>query len=307
MQLSILVVSYNTCELTVACIRSVVAETSGADYEILLVDNASSDGSPEQVAGLFPAARVIRSQTNLGFARANNRAAHIAKGTWLLLLNPDTVILDRAIEKALAFASQQEHEVIVGGRTLFPDGRLNPLSCHDRPTPWSILCAGLGLSRVFPRSKLFNSEAIGNWQRDSVRAVDAVSGCFLLIQKRTWERLRGFDESFFMYGEETDLCLRAKEIGIKCIICPAATLVHLGGASERLRADKMVRLLNAKVRLVKRHWRWPWRSVGHHLVLLWPLSRVLAYQAARLLRHPKSATLEPWVEVWSRRAEVLSA
>src|SRR5690606_11024814 len=120
-----------------------------------------------------------------------------------------------------------------------------------------------------------------SWQRDSVRQVDAISGCFLLIRRALWNRLGGFDESFFLYGEETDLCLRAGQLGVRCLVCPEAKLIHHGGASERVRADKMVRLLNAKIRLVHRHWSRPWRSLAQPIVLLWPLTRAAAFWIAR--------------------------
>ncbi len=306
-KLTVLVVSYNTRELTLACLASVQAETRNLDYEVIVVDNASRDGTAEAVARDFPPVQLVCPEENRGFAKANNLAAGMATGEWLLLLNPDTVILDGAIDKALAFAAKQSGDVIVGGRTLFADGRLNPLSCHNRPTPWSVFCAAIGLARLFPGSVVFNAEALGSWKRDSVRQVDAISGCFLLIRRALWNRLGGFDESFFMYGEETDLCLRAEKLGARCLVCPEATLIHHGGASERVRADKMVKLLNAKVRLVHRHWARPWRPLAHPIVLLWPLTRAAAFWIARVARHSKSESLRPWLEVWRRRSEVIAS
>ena len=309
---SILVVSYNTRDLTVACLRSIFAAPLGLPFEVIVVDNASDDGSADAVAQQFPQVRLIRSADNLGFAAANNLAASDAGGGWLLMLNPDTEIRDDAVNKLIAFAERAEagggkSEVIAGGRTLFPDGQLNPLSCHNRPTAWSLFCIATGLTRALGRWRLFAPEAIGGWRRDTVRQVDAISGCFLLIRRRLWNRLGGLDTAFFMYGEETDLCLRAGAVGARCLVCPEATIVHHGGASEPVRADKMVRLLRAKVQLISRHWPGGKRPVGFALLLMWPMSRMLAFRAARLARRPWADRLRPWHDVWQRRREFFDA
>src|SRR5690606_35725860 len=117
-----------------------------------------------------------------------------------------------------------------------------------------VFCVATGLSSLFRGSSLFNPEGYGGWKRDTVREVDIVSGCFFLIRRELWERLGGFDPAFFMYGEEADLCLRARKLGARPMVTPEATIVHYGGASERVRADKMVRLLQAKALLIRRHW-----------------------------------------------------
>ena len=206
---SIIVVNYRTRELTLECLRSVARETENFDYEILLVDNASNDGLIEAVAGEMPDVRRIPLTENVGFARGNNIAAEQARGKYLLLLNSDTLILDRAIDRLLAFAAERPAAKIWGGRTLLGDRTLDPGSCWRRMTLWSVFCRTFGLAAAFPNSKLFNAEAYGGWDRSTVREVDIVTGCFLLIETELWRKLGGFDPRFFMYGEEADLCLRA--------------------------------------------------------------------------------------------------
>src|SRR5690606_14326374 len=110
-------------------------------------------------------------------------------------------------------------------------------SCHGRPTLWSLICLGTGLASLFRRSRCLNPESLGSWKRDSVREVDAVTGCFLLIGRELWNELGGFDESFFMYGEDTDLCLRSWAKGRPCLICPEAKLIHYGAQADRVRPD----------------------------------------------------------------------
>ena len=234
--MSIIVVSFNTRELTMACLKSVLAETRGTTYELIVVDNNSADSSAAAISSEFPTVRLATPGTNVGFAAANNLAAKDARGEFLLLLNPDTVILDHAITRLIAFARQYPEAQIWGGRTLFADRTLNPASCFRRMTPWNQFCASIGLRALFKNSPIFSSELYGGWSRDRVREVDIVSGCFFLIKRSLWDRLGGFDPAYFMYGEEADLCLRARTFGARPVVTPEATIIHYGGASEAVRA-----------------------------------------------------------------------
>lgn len=303
MDVSILVISYNTRDLTLACLESIRSQTHSTTYEVVLLDNASADGSADAVAQQHPDVRLLRSSENLGFARGNNVAAGLARGEFLLLLNSDTVLFDGAVDKVVAFARANPDAGIVGGRTFFADGSLNATSCHGRPTPWSLLCMGLGLTSLFRGTRLFDPESLGGWKRDTVRDVDAVTGCFFLIRRALWEELGGFDERFFMYGEETDLCLRAWNAGSRCVICPDATLIHYGGKSERTRADKLIKLFRAKTQLCEKHWRPGARWFGGAMLTMWALTRVLATGALQWVQPSKSARYEAWREVWRRRSE----
>ncbi|MEZ5817505.1 MAG: glycosyltransferase family 2 protein [Hyphomicrobiaceae bacterium] len=302
---SILIVSYNTREMTLACLDSIAAETSCASYEIIVVDNASTDGSIEAIAAHPSRPTLLPMRSNVGFGRANNLAAEMAAGEFLLLLNPDTVVLDGAVDRLVAFARERPEAMIWGGRTLFADGRLNPASAWGRMTPWRLFCRASGLTSVASASSLLNGEGMGAWPRDSERAVDIVSGCFLLISSAFWRRLGGFDPAYFMYGEEADLCLRARALGARPRITPAATIVHHGGASETIREDKMVRLLAAKATLIDRHFPSSTRGLGLALNAAWPLSRWLILALAARMAGSRSvaerATI--WQRIWQRRRE----
>src|SRR5262249_12144867 len=139
------------------------------EWELIVVDNASTDGSPEAIAARFAGAHVVALADNVGFACGNNVAAERACGKYLLLLNPDTVVLDGAIQKLHAFAESHPKAGIFGGRTVFADGKLNPSSCWARPTPWSALSLAAGLAHFFPGSRVFDRESLGWWARDDVR------------------------------------------------------------------------------------------------------------------------------------------
>jgi GT2 family glycosyltransferase len=302
---SIILVSFNTCDLTRAALDSVLAETRLTSYEVIAVDNNSSDGSAAMLAAHPLKPRLIALDHNIGFAGANNLAAKDARGRYLLLLNPDTVVLDQAIDKLVAFAQQTPDARIWGGRTLFADGTLNPSSCWGRITAWNLFCRATGLAAIFPDSSLFNSEALGGWKRDSVRDVDIVTGCFFLIEKVLWDRLGGFHPLFFMYGEEADLCLRARALSARPIMTPDATIIHYGGASERIRADKMVRLLAAKASLIDLHWHAAQAPLGRALLSAWPLTRVIAKSLQAKLTGSAGAvqSAQTWQDIWARRAE----
>lgn len=303
MDVSIIIVSYNTRQLTLACLRSIYAQTRDSSFEVLVVDNGSTDGSVQAIREQFPMVRLIDSQSNLGFARANNLAARQASGDFLLLLNPDTQILDGAIDKVVSFARCHPEAGIVGGRTFFDDGKLNHNSCHGRPTVWSLFCLGSGLASTFRRSRWLDPESLGSWQRDTERVVDAVTGCFLLIDAPLWRKLEGFDESFFIYCEDTDLCLRCWQTGRSCMICPDAKLIHHGGQSDRVRPDKMVRLFRARIQLLKKHWGpLKWRY-GVMAFKCWAFTRMTATGLLRPFQPRRRRDYATWREIWQRRAE----
>src|SRR5882672_8693044 len=197
--LSIIIVSYNTREMTLNCLQSITAETHDITFEVLVVDNNSSDNSAKAISARFPCVKLTALSNNIGFARANNLAAKNAHGRRILLLNPDTVILDRAIDRLVAFANQTPSFRIWGGRTVYSDGSLNRSSCWRKMTLWNLACFAFCLTYFGRRSEILNSEAYGGWGRDTTRHVDIVTGCFLLIDRKLWDQLKGFDPAFFMY------------------------------------------------------------------------------------------------------------
>jgi GT2 family glycosyltransferase len=306
MQLSVIIISYNTREMTLACLASVFKETRATEFEVIVVDNQSSDGSADAIAAAFPAVRLIRAENNIGFAAANNLACRQAAGDLILLLNPDTVVLDEAIDAIVRFAQAMPAAGIWGGRTLLGSRELDPSSCWHRMTPWTLVCRALSLDKLFPASPLFNLEGYGGWRRDSQREVDIVTGCFFLIRAELWRKLGGFDPAFFMYGEEADLCLRARALGCRPMMTPTATIVHYGGASEKVPADRFVRILKAKAQLVDRHWTGAWRVFGRMALRLWIFGRLAASSIRAWFGGGSRERLEEWRCIWSRRREWLA-
>jgi len=252
--ISILIVSYNTCGLTVACIDSVISETRKTSYEIIVLDNQSKDGSAEVISKRFPEIKLIQPSSNLGFAGGNNEAAKHATGKRLLLLNPDTVILNHAIDELVDYAEQTPAAKIWGGKAIFPGGSINA-SCWMDMTLWSTFCRASGLTYIFPKKRIFNPETIHAW--DSMtqeRSVDIVVGCYLMIDRQLWKELKGFNPKFYMYGDEVDLCLRAKRAGAAPRIQPASTIIHYGGGSEPSSEDKLIKVFKGRITVMNEHW-----------------------------------------------------
>jgi GT2 family glycosyltransferase len=302
-ELTVIVVNWNTRELVLRCLQTLFDNTPNLRMQVIVADNGSEDGSPEAIAERFPQARLVRNEGDFGFARANNEAMKLVESEWSLLLNPDTEVHPDAVNNLLAFSKLHPEAGITGGRTVFPDGSLNPGSAWNKMTPWSLFCYLTGLNRIFAQSALFNWEAIGGWKRDTVRHVDVVQGSFFMLPTALWRRLGGFDRRYFMYGEEADLCLRAAALGYHPMITPDAEIMHLGGAS----APKGVRMLQnwtAKVTLIRGHWPKFLAPVG--LLELWLSCASRALLSALLGKLRGVGDLQrDWAMMWEKREEWL--
>jgi len=307
MKLSIIIISYNTCQMTLNCLSSIYKQTKLSDAEIIVLDNNSSDSSVVEIQKQFPDIKLVALTENIGFSRGNIECIKYAKGDYLLLLNPDTIVLNNGIDRLLSFAMNNEEAGIWGGKTLFSDLSLNPSSCWGKMTVWNLICRAMGLTAVFKNSEFFNSEAYGGWLRDNERKVDIVSGCFFMLKFSTWKQLNGFDETFFMYGEEADLCLRAKKLGYQPMITNEAEIIHFGGASEANKADKMVKLLKAKIMLIRKHWPTVAAPAGIFLMALWPFTRMIIFKLLNMIIKDKYCQKQQmWNDIWLKRNDWLS-
>lgn len=293
--ISVVIVSYKVPELLRACLASLQREAAGCSHEVIVVENASGDGSAELVRAEFPAVRVIALKQNIGFAAGSNLGARAALGEYVLLLNPDTELVGDTLGALLRYARAHPEAGLIGGRTLTPDGELDPGSCWGAQSLWSLICFASGLSSVLRGSRLFNPESLAGWSRDSARRVDIVTGCLCLAPRAVWEQLDGFDESFFMYGEDADLAARARKRGYHPAITPEAVILHHVGASSHS-VEKREMNMRCRVALARKHWS-PARATAA-VALLQAGTGVRALGAA-VTRRPSSA----WPAVWRRRRE----
>jgi len=302
MDLSVVIVSYNTKALTLNCIETLYRESSDMELQVIVVDNNSHDGSKTAISENFPDVILIALDENIGFARANNLAVRRAQSEWILLLNPDTQVQADSIKKMLKFSQHQHQPCIVGGRVYRKNGHLDPGSCWGEPTLWSTFCASVGLSALFSQNLLFDPESLGSWQRDTVREVDIIAGCLLLIPIELWHQLDGFDSRFFMYSEDVDLSIRARKAGARLIICPDAKIMHHAGASEVTLSSKTIKLFYAKVQFFNKHWP-KWKAIlGAQLLVMHAIIRTLGFGALGILNADYRQSYEQWFKVWQKRS-----
>ncbi len=297
---SVIIVTYNSEKDIRACLESVLKERDHVTQEVIVLDNQSSDRTASIVREEFSGVKLIIPNKNLGFAGGNNEAARHAAGEFLLLLNPDTIILRNAIDRVVDFARAHPGHGLYGGRTLKVDGSLEPSSCWGLPGLWSLTMFATGLSTLFRQHSVFDPESLGPWERNSVREVGVITGCFLLTKSTFWKQLGGFDERFFMYGEDTELSLRCRQAGHRPIICPDAELIHAIGQSSSLPIHKALLLHAGKAEYIRCRWSGISKALALTLLAAGVRLRALGTQAARALgRSPSS----PWVELWLRRKE----
>ena len=291
---SIVMVTYNSSEWLDSSLGTIGRGAARVPYEVIAVDNASADDSVEQLRTRFPDVTLIVNEINEGFAKAVNRGARAASGDWILLLNPDTEVAAGAIDALVDFALENPGHGIYGGRTVTPEGDVDPASCWGLPTVWSTTCFGLGLSTAFKKSLIFDSESLGRWQRDSVREVGFVSGSLLLMPREVWLELDGFDERFFVYGEDADLGARARARGYRPIVTPTATIVHAVGASST-RVNKLVLLFAGKSTYADRHFS----GLGR------PWSKLMLQSGVGIRSVLSTVTKREtgWSGAWDRRRE----
>lgn len=233
MDLTVIVVSYNSADFLPGCLEAVRRHTRRVAYEVVIVDNASGDGSPEWVRHSWPAARLIANPDNRGFAKAVNQGFGAASGRHLLLLNPDAEIQEEALDRCVGFLDAHPDVGVVGARVNNPDGTLQRACRRSVPTPMVSLFRLGGLGRLFPghaAAGAYNLE-----DADPARALDvgAVSGSFLMVRREAMQRAGGMDERYFLYAEDIDFCLAVKAAGYRVVYYPEAVVVHHKGASSR--------------------------------------------------------------------------
>jgi GT2 family glycosyltransferase len=224
--LSIVIVSYNVHDRLRDCLRNLSGQ------RVIVVDNASGDGSTAMVRTEFPAVELIANANNRGFAAACNQGIAANTDEFILILNPDTLVTPAALHTLLDVIQAEPRAGACGPRILNPDGSLQP-SCRRFPTLPRLLLDEFGLGKLFPRSKLFAGYRLTWWAHDQLREVDQLMGAALLLRRAALEQVGTFDERFFMYFEEVDLCLRLHDAGWKVLFVPEAQVMHHGGQSAR--------------------------------------------------------------------------
>jgi len=270
--LSIVIVNYNVKEFLEQTLSSARKAIANIDAEIIVVDNASTDGSVVNLRKKFRDITFIENEQNLGFAKASNQGLKIAKGEYLALLNPDTIVQENTFRRMLAFFERHPDTGLLGCKILNPDGSLQPACRRSFPTPWVAFTKLVGLSYLFPKSPLFGRYNLTHLDANVAHEVEALSGSFMIIRRAALEDVGYLDESFFLYGEDLDWCYRVYKSGWKVRYTPDTQIIHFKGeSSKRAEFDNLKIFYRAMGRFANKHFRRRYLFVPYWLlwVAIW--------------------------------------
>lgn len=286
--LSVVIVNWNTIGLLRDVLASTFANLAGITAQVIVVDNASSDGSPDMVVAEFPRAVLIRNEKNLGFAAANNQGFAIATGRHILLLNSDTIVLGDVLGASVRYLDAKPDVGAMGCRVLNLD-RSMQRTCSMWPSLPNLILLTSGLWKLrWPR--FLGRYQMMDWARDSERAVDSISGCYLMLRRAVLDQIGPLDEAFFFFGEETDWCRRMRDAGWGLMFAPVGEIVHYGSASARkLNHARDLMLTDAMVRLQRKHGGRAAGAVAWVILFAFNVSRAL-FWSGRAIVQPSDAT-----------------
>jgi GT2 family glycosyltransferase len=231
MDISVVITSWNTKSLLLECVESILSETQVPSIEVIVVDNASTDGSPEAVEEKFSNVKVVRNERNLGFAKANNIGIKLSVGRYISLVNSDVRVLKGCFDRLYQYMEEYPAVGIAGPKMLNSDMTVQR-TCRRFPTLWSTFCCAVGLDKVFPKSYTFGGEARFFYPDDEIGAVDVLTGCFWILRREAVKQVGLLNEAFFFYGEDLDWCKRFWSAGWKIVFFPNAQAIHYGGTSS---------------------------------------------------------------------------
>ncbi len=251
--ISVIIINYNNCNLLKNCIHSLVEQTLKIDYEIIVVDNNSTECNPKEALPPLKNIRLIHNERNLGFAKANNQALRIANGEYVLFLNNDTIFIENTLKKVYDFAKSLTEPSIIGCKLLNED-LSNQISIGMFDSLRYTITESLFLYKLFPHSQFFNRYFLNYKNFTKPNEVDFVKGAFLFAKREDILFLQGFDERFYFYGEEVELCYRFKKGIGKVIYYPNTKIIHLGGATTKKNLEFMfINQTKAKIQFYQKH------------------------------------------------------
>jgi N-acetylglucosaminyl-diphospho-decaprenol L-rhamnosyltransferase len=262
MDLSIIIVNWNVCELLRRCLASIEAKQTDISLEVIVVDNASSDDSLAMVEREFPRVHLISSQENLGYAGGNNLGAAEATGRYLFILNPDTEIVENALRQMVAYLDDHIEVGAAGPQLLYPDGSVQS-SRRRFPKLITAFFEGTPFShRWFPNNRFKRAYHMADRSDDEIQSVDWLVGAALMIRREAWQAVGPLDERFFMYFEELDWCQRCREAGWEIKYLPVAQIVHHHkGASRQVAVESQVRLYRSKILYFRKYFGTGWTNI----------------------------------------------
>jgi len=256
MELSVIIVNYNVKHFLEQCLCSVRKAVNGLETEIMVIDNKSSDSSIEYLEPKFPFVKFIRNKENLVFAKACNEGFRLSMGKYILFLNPDTIIPEDCFQKSIGFLESHDDAGALGIRMIDGAGKFLKESKRSFPAPLTSLYKLFGLARIFPHSKIFAKYHLGNLDENKIHEVDVLAGAYMMVKREVLEKMNGFDETFFMYGEDVDLSYRIQKAGYKNYYFSDSSIIHFKGESTRKGSLNYVRMFyKAMSVFVRKHYK----------------------------------------------------
>lgn len=267
-RLDIVIVTHNVRDLVINCISSIYKQKAKFDsWRVIVADMASGDDTVEAVKKRFPEVNTVASKVNLGFAKGNNLARRIVKSKYVLFLNPDTIVEGKVIQNTIAKLERRRDVGAVGCKVLLPGGKLD-YSCHrGLPTIWNTLSYWSGLSRLFPKSKLFSGYTATYLDYHESHEIDCISGTYMLIRKKILDKVGWWDEDYWWNGEDIEMCWRLKKLGLKIWYEAGEEILHFKGSSSGLwpsakvsvPKEKKIQMARSAAKVmhifVRKHWR----------------------------------------------------
>jgi GT2 family glycosyltransferase len=281
MDLSIVIVNWNTKEFLKGCLESVWESLDGLEAEVIVIDNASTDGSVEMVRRKFPRTRLVANLENRGFAAANNQGFDRARGRHVLLLNSDTIVHGDVLARSVEYLDKNPEVGMMGCRVLNGDGSTQ-LTCSQFPTFTNLLLQTLGVNRL--GGSFFSRYQMLEWDRDDEREVEVISGCYLMVRAEVIREIGPLDEAFFCYGEETDWCRRCTDAGWRLCFAPIGEITHFGsGSTRKVNHLRDLMLTEGTIRLHRKHGGSVNALMVWLLLLLFNCSRSMFWSCRTLL------------------------
>ena len=256
MELSIVIVNYHHSHMLADCLKSVYRTIKKIRFEIIIVDNSSKDDGLELILKRYPETRFINNLKNVGFARANNQGVKIASGDFLLFINPDTIMTEGAIESMLGYIQSDSSIGILGPKVLNSDQTIQ-YSCRRFPTVWSGLFNRYSLmTRLFPNNRFSRHYLMLDYDHNSIRSVDWISGCCMMMSASTFKKANGFDENYFLFIEDVDLCQIIKNKGLLVIYFPHAKIFHkISSSNSRSTSQAIIKRHQGMIYYNRKHFK----------------------------------------------------
>jgi len=249
-ELTIVILNYNTQELLKDCLLSLSKTHDLTDFGIIVVDNASSDGSVAMVQKDYPQVKLIKNSSNLGFAKGNNAAKNYVNSKYVLFLNTDTIFKNEVLSKCLSFMKKDDNLGALTCKLVMLNGKLDKDARRSFPTPWVAFTHFTGLDKLFPTSKLFARYWYGFISPDKIHEVDVIQGAFFLTKKDILDKVGWFSEDYFLDGEDIDLSWKIKQLGYKLVYYPVVSLIHLKGVTKGKNKLKHAKIKNDRLKYV---------------------------------------------------------